>query len=193
MEFKEIVMKRYATKKFDGKMIPQAKVEELLEIIRFAPTSYNIQPWKIKVVTNQKVKEQLAPVAWNQAQITSCSHLLVFCANTNIMGNIDLLEKAMPNAKEYIGMMRGFASGMNVEQSKAWAQRQTYLALGNAVNGAKALGFDSCPMEGFNALEFQKILDLPVDIVPTVLCPIGYAADTQPAKFRFAKEEMIVL
>jgi len=193
MEFKEIVQKRYATKKFDGKIVPQQKVDELLEMIRLTPTSFNIQPWKVKVVTDQKMKEKLAPAAWNQAQITTCSHLLVLCANTDVMRNIDLIEKAMPNAKEYIAMMRGFVSGMNEEQKRVWAQKQVYIALGNALNGAKSLGFDSCPMEGFNAVEFARILDLPATLVPTVLCPIGYAADTPNAKWRFPKQEMIVL
>jgi nitroreductase len=57
MEFKEIVMSRYATKKFDGRKIPEPKITELLELIRFAPSALNIQPWKIKVITDQKTKE----------------------------------------------------------------------------------------------------------------------------------------
>jgi nitroreductase / dihydropteridine reductase len=59
MEFRDIVMKRYATKKFDGKKIPEAKINELIELIRFAPSAINLQPWKIKVITDQKIKEQL--------------------------------------------------------------------------------------------------------------------------------------
>ena len=59
MEFKDIVMQRYATKKFDGRKVPEAKMKELLELIRFAPSALNVQPWKIKVVTDPKVKEQL--------------------------------------------------------------------------------------------------------------------------------------
>ena len=57
------------------------KINELLEMVRFAPSAINLQPWKIKIVTDQKVKEQLKPAAFNQEQITSCSHLLVFCAD----------------------------------------------------------------------------------------------------------------
>ena len=65
-----------------------------------------------------------------------------------------------------------------------------YIALGNALNGAKALGFDSCPMEGFNAGEYSKILALPNHLVPSVLCPIGYAADKPSAKIRFGINEI---
>ena len=91
MNFKEIVMSRYAAKRFDGRKIPQDKIDELSEVIRHAPSSFNIQPWKIKVIADKKMKERLAPHAWNQPQITTCSHLMVFCADIDIEGNIDKL------------------------------------------------------------------------------------------------------
>ena len=83
MQFKDIVMQRYATKKFDGKKISEDKISELLELIRFAPSALNLQPWKIKLVTDQKLKEELRKVSNNQEQITTCSHLLVFCADSD--------------------------------------------------------------------------------------------------------------
>lgn len=197
MEFKDIVMKRYAVKKFDGKQVPESKVIELFELIRHSASSFNIQPWKIKIVTDKETKEKLKAAAWGQEQITTCSHLLVFCANTDILGNIENLEKEMiqngatkEGIKGYIDMMKGFEKNMNLDKKTSWAQRQCYIALGNALNGAKALGFDSCPMEGFSPEEFAKILSLPKSLVPTVLCPIGYAADKQGNKLRFKKEDI---
>ena len=190
MEFSEIVKKRYATKKFTGEKITQDKIDALLEIIRHAASSFNIQPWRIKVISDGKTKELLSPVSWNQPQVTSCSHLLVFCADTDIKGKIDMLEKMMPGAADYINMMRGFEKGMDDEKKLAWAQRQLYLALGNAINGAKSLGFDSCPMEGFNPQEYSRLLKLPDNIVPTALCAVGYAADSPGPKQRFAKKDV---
>ena len=199
MEFKKIVMERYAVKSFDGKKVPQAKVDELFEIIRFAASSFNIQPWKIKVVTDAAMKKALVPASWNQPQIESCSHLLVFCADKNIAGNINMLEKLMikngadaSGIKGYVEMMRGFENKLSDEQKLAWAQRQAYIALGNALNGAKSLGFDSCPMEGFSPEDYSKILKLPSNIVPTALCPIGYASDEPKPKLRFSKEEVFM-
>ncbi|MBI3035786.1 NAD(P)H-dependent oxidoreductase [Candidatus Woesearchaeota archaeon] len=199
MEFEKIVMERYATKLFDGRKIPESKVNELLELIRYAPSSFNIQPWKIVIVTDSKVKEKLSPASWHQKQITTCSHLLVFCANRDIAANINLLEREMvkngakpDDIKSYIQMMRDFEKGLSEDEKLSWAQRQTYLALGNALNGAKFLGFDSCPMEGFDPKEYSKILNLPKNLVPTALCPIGYAADKQKEKLRFPKEEVFV-
>ena len=196
MDFKQIVMGRYATKKFDGRKIPQDKVDELFELILCAPSSWNIQPWKIKVINDEETKKKLAPVSWDQPQITTCSHLFVFCADSDVMSCINRLEKLMAKnmsvqkAKEMTDMMRGAFKNSTEEYCLAWAQRQTYLALENALLGAKALGFDSCPMEGFSGEEYSKILKLPKNIVPTALCAIGFAADTPQPKVRFDKKDI---
>lgn len=198
MEFGKIVMSRYATKKFDGRKIPEAKVNELLELVRFAPSALNLQPWKIKVVTDQKIKELLKPAAFDQEQITTCSHLLVFCADPDYDSLIKrlgaLLKKSGVPAetqKMITDMAAGFAGPMSPEQKLAWSQAQVYLALGNALNGAKALGFDSCPMGGFNPAEFSRILKIPPPLVPTMLCPIGFAADRPMQKKRYPVEDIV--
>jgi nitroreductase len=197
MEFKDIVMQRYATKKFDGRKVPEAKMKELFELIRFAPSALNVQPWKIKVVTDQKVKEQLKPATWNQDQITTCSHLLVFCANTDFPGLIERLGKAMRERKipdDVVKMVKEMSEGFFMksppEQQLAMAQHHVFLALGNALNGAKSLGLDSCPMGGFDPKEYSRILGLPPTLVPTMLCPVGYAADKPMPKFRFPAGEI---
>ena len=199
MEFTEIVMSRYATKKFDGKKIPRAKVDQLLELVRFAPSALNLQPWRIRIVTDQKTKEALKPAAFGQEQVTTCSHLLVFCADPDYNGLIRKLDalltrNGIPEETRAMitGMAANFAGPMSPEEKLAWSQAQTYLALGNALNGAKALGFDSCPMGGFDHQEFARILTIPPPLVPVMLCPIGYAADRPMPKARFAKEDILV-
>jgi nitroreductase / dihydropteridine reductase len=198
MEFGKIVMSRYATKKFDGRKIPEARINELLEMVRFAPSAINLQPWKIKVVTDQKIKEELKPAAFNQEQVTSCSHLLVFCADPDydsLIARLSALLKKSDAPEEMQKMITGmavqFTKPMSPEQKLAWSQAQTYLALGNALNGAKSLGFDSCPMGGFDPKEFSRILKIPAPLVPVMLCPLGYAADKPMPKVRFAKEDII--
>jgi nitroreductase / dihydropteridine reductase len=197
MEFKDIVMQRYATKKFDGRKIEQKKIDELLEMIRYSASSLNVQPWRIKVISDPKLKEELAPASYNQAQITTSSHLLVFCADTDLANRVKVLEKYLiksgatkESLKGYIDMIHGSIDNMSSDQKLSWAQRMMFLAVGNAINGAKSLGFDSCPMEGFNPAEYSRILKLPGNLVPTAIVTIGYAADTPRPKFRLPKEEV---
>ena len=197
MEFKEVVRQRYATKKFDGKMIPQEKIEELLDIIRFAPSSLNLQPWEIKVISDPKIKEALKPATFGQEQVTTCSHLLVFCANTKVD---ELIEKAdrmlrdggLPDElrTSRFNMAKTMTGNMSPEETVEWAKCHAFLALGNAVNGAKSIGFDSCPMAGFDPAEYSRILNLPDHLIPTMICPLGYAADIPIPKTRFSKEDI---
>jgi nitroreductase len=198
MQFKDIVMQRYATKKFDGKKISEGKISELLKMVRFAPSALNLQPWKINIVTDQNVKEQLLPASFNQEQVTSCSHLLVFCADTDYDGLIRRLDTLMQKEgvpddmkKRVIDMARDFTVKMTKDQKRAWSQAQTYLALGNALNGAKSLGFDSCPMGGFDPNEYTRILKIPDYLEPVMLCPVGYAADKPMPKIRFPLEDIL--
>ena len=152
---------------------------------------------KIKIVTDSKLKEKLRAASWNQEQITTCSHLLVFCANKDIESQIKALEKLMlstkvpeKSVKEFSDVVSNSFKNMPDDKKLSWAQRQVYLALENALLGAKALGFDSCPMEGFDAEAYAKILELPKNLVPTVVCPIGFAADEQKQKTRFTAKDI---
>jgi nitroreductase / dihydropteridine reductase len=197
MQFKDIVMQRYSVKKFDGKKVSEDLISELLDLVRFAPSAINLQPWKIHIVTDQKVKEQLLPASYNQQQVTTCSHLLVFCADTDYdelirrLGILMQKEGVSPEMRKMVlDMARQFTAGMSTDQKRAWSQAQTYLALGNALNGAKALGFDSCPMGGFDPAEYSRILKIPPHLVPVMLCPVGYAADKPMPKIRFPREEI---
>lgn len=201
MELKEIAKARHATKSFDGRQIPADKLEELQEIIRLSATSFNLQPWRAVVIGDAERKEALkdAVMGLNQERILKCSHLFVFCANLDLDALADSMESTMTslgvpakNVAEYVGMIRGTIKGMDRQTRLSWAQRQTYLALGNGLNGAKSLGFDSCPMEGFSSDAVAKVLQLPDTLVPAVLMPVGYGNDTPHPKWRFTKEEMFL-
>ena len=89
-----------------------------------------------------------------------------------------------------MGLARDMVPKMSPEQRLAYAQHHVFLALGNALNGAKALGLDSCPMGGFDPKEYARILKIPPALVPTMLCPVGYAADKPMPKFRFPAGEI---
>ena len=198
MEFRDVVMQRYATKLFTGETVPEDLIGQLLEVIRYAPSALNLQPWKIKVVTDPQVKELLSSASWGQPQITSCSHLLVFCANTDLVGTIDRLDQALRAAggpdesrNMVIALAQRMAGGMTPDETLGWARAQTYLALGNAANGAKALGLDSCPMSGFDPEAYARVLDLPAHLFPVAVCPVGYAADQPMPKMRFPLDELV--
>jgi nitroreductase len=195
MEFKEIVMQRYATKKFTEKKVPEEKIKELIELIRFAPSALNLQPWRIKVISDQKTREALSPALFGQPHAIACSHLLVFCANTNLDEVIEKADRAMKEGglpDELRTTRVQMAKNLKEKLTLVWAQQQVYLALANAVNGAKALGFDSCPMTAFDPEKCARILGLPSHLIPTAFCPVGYGADTPVPKARLSQADILL-
>ena len=197
MEFKDILRNRYATKKFDGKVIPESTLNELFAMIRLTPSAVNLQPWKIRVVFDQTIKKELLPATFNQEQVTSCSHLLVFCAYMDTDGLIEKVNKLMKTAgtqdeirKTAMNIAKGMTGAMSPEAKLGWAKCQVYLALETALYGAASLELASCPMTGFNPAEYTRILKLPENLVPTILCALGYPADKPGPKMRFPKEDV---
>ena len=71
---------RYATKKMNGEKVSQQNINSILESARLAPTSSGLQPFEMIVITNSVLKEKIKAIAFNQSQITECSHLVVFAA-----------------------------------------------------------------------------------------------------------------
>jgi nitroreductase len=199
MDFEKIVSSRFACKKFDGKKIPEKKVLQLLEFVRLSPSSYNLQPWKIKIVSDLETKQKLAAFSGNNSvQLTTCSHLLVFCAETDSNGLLkrfeQLLKKnnwSVDQIQATIEKRRLFLSGKTDSEQLHWAQLQVYLALGNALNGSKELGFASCPIGSFEPEAYSRILQLPSHLVPTIVLPIGFPADSPKPKTRFSREEIV--
>jgi nitroreductase / dihydropteridine reductase len=199
MDFKELLMTRYATKKFDGTKIDESKIDQLFEMIRFAPSALNLQPWKIKVVTDEETKTQLSAASMEQAQIKTCSHLLVFCADTDLSGNADKITNLMKkvgvpdeNLNQVQEVMKIFLSNFDNETGINEAQCNVFIAAITAIFAAKSLGIDSCPMQGFSAEAYSEILEIPSGLVPTILVPVGYPADKPMPKLRFPKEDIFI-
>ena len=198
MVFWEIVSQRHNAKKFNGMKIDDAKMAELFDIIRMAPSADNLQPWKIKVVSNRTTMDKLIPAVppFNQEKVRTCSHLLVFCADRDLEVRWFRLESAARNAGlpgQEITHMAGVANmilNRSPEERLNRSQRDVFLAVGNAINGASSLGFDSSILGSFNPREFARILKLPRSLEPTLIVALGYAADVPSHKLRFSREDI---
>lgn len=181
---------RYATKKMNpAKAVPQDKVDRILEAARLAPTSSGLQPFEIIVVTNKAVREQIKPIAWNQGQITDCSHLLVFAAwdnytaeRINMMFDLTNAQRGSTNEgwENYRKMLLSTYPARDAHTNFEHAARQAYIGLGAALIAASFEGVDSTPMEGFDAKALDGILNLPARGLRSVaILPLGYREDDQ--------------
>jgi nitroreductase/dihydropteridine reductase len=176
---------RYATKKMNpAKKVPQDKLERILEAARLAPTSSGLQPFEIVVVTNAEVRERIKPIAWNQGQITDCSHLLVFAAWDNYTSErinhmFDLTNEVRGFKNEgwenYRNMLLGSYPQRSAEINFQHAARQAYIGLSAALIAAAFEEVDGTPMEGFDPKALDEILGLPARGLRSVaILPLGY-------------------
>jgi nitroreductase len=176
---------RYATKKMDpSKTVAQDKVERILEAARLAPTSSGLQPFEIIVVTNPEVRAKIQEIAWNQAQVTEGSHLLVFAAwdnytadRINMMFDLVNEERGFTNEgwENYRQMLLNTYVPRDAEVNYQHAARQAYIAFGIALAAAAFEGVDSTPMEGFDPAKLDEILGLREKGLRSVtILPIGY-------------------
>ena len=176
---------RYATKKMNpAKAVAPEKVERILEAARLAPTSSGLQPYEIIVVSNKAVREQILPIAWNQGQITDCSHLLVFAAWDNytterINSMFDLVNAQRGFTSEgwenYRKMLLANYTPRDPQINFEHAARQAYIGLGAALIAAAFEEVDSTPMEGFDPQALDAILNLGARGLRSVaLLPLGY-------------------
>jgi len=198
MEFKELLNERYAAKAFQDEVVPEKTMGELLEMVRLAPSGLNIQPWRIKVVADAETTRRLLAAAPHEPQIGSCSHLLVFCADTDWAAQTQKLgrtmkEKTVPDV--VWGIVMGIAAEMAEEPAdelKAWIVGNVYIAATYAMLGAQTLGLDTCPMTHFPPAEFSRILDMPGNVKPVLLVAVGYAADEPKPKWRYPLAEILL-
>jgi nitroreductase / dihydropteridine reductase len=199
VDFKDIVKNRYSCRSYQNKPVPEEIIGELLDMARLSVSGMNLQPWKIKVVSDQETKDELFGATFNQTQVKTCSHLLVLCANTDYDEVISrlaalLAEAGVPEDKRtaMVDMTSGRLAGMSQREKLEMSRSQVYVMLGNVVNGAYSLGLAACPMAAFKPEEFSRILGLSDNIVPTLLVSVGYAADQPPAKVRHSLDDILI-
>lgn len=185
MNLIELLQWRYAAKKMNpGQVVPQDKVDRILDAIRLTATSSGLQPYEMIVVTNPEIRQQIQAVANNQAQITEGSHLLVFAAwddytpeRINMMFDLTNKERGFTNEgwENYRNMLLSKYPARGAEANFQHAARQAYIGLGTALIAAAEEQVDATPMEGFDPASVDKILNLSArGLRSVVILPLGY-------------------
>lgn len=197
---------RYATKRFDpAARIDAATWSALEEALVLAPSSYGMQPWRFLVVDDPAVRARLKPVAWNQAQITDASHLVVFAyrkglsaadARRHVERTAAVRGVPVESLAKFEEMLVAHVTKPRPFDADEWARRQVYIALGQFLAAAALLGVDACPMEGFDPLRFDEILGLaPQGYASVVLATAGRRhpedAYARHSKVRFERSDVV--
>ncbi|MCF4008824.1 NAD(P)H-dependent oxidoreductase [Rheinheimera sp. UJ63] len=181
----ELLNWRYATKKMrPDAIVPAEKLDIILESIRLSASSSGLQPYQVLVVTDDALKAQIRKVAWDQSQVTDCSHLLVFAAwdnytpeRINMMFDLVNEQRGFKNEgwEAYRQKLLAYYPQRPAEQNFEHAARQAYIGLGSALIAAAEQEVDSTPMEGFEPEHVDRILGLAeLGLKSVILLPLGY-------------------
>ncbi|MBP1675828.1 MAG: oxidoreductase family [Bacteroidetes bacterium] len=204
---------RYATKKMNGQIVPQDKIDYILESARLAPSSSGLQPYRIFVISNrnklQEIKENVfKDFPFNQGQINDCSHLLVWASWDNYTP--ERIRKTLLNtsrqrglpdlsSEDYQKRLWSFFEPKGDEWHKNHCAKQAYISFGMAMVAAAEQKVDATPMEGFNFNKMDKILGLKkLGLKSIVSLPLGYRDEEgdwliKLQKVRTPKDEFITV
>lgn len=174
---------RYATKRMSGDKIPEKQLEQILEAIRLAPSSYGLQPFEVTIIENKEILSEIYEKACPQVVLQQCSQLLVFRARTRVEDDLvddyvhemKNLRNASEEDSEKFRQKIKYVQENPLTNKLSWAIRQTYIALGYGTFAAAQLGIDTTPIEGFSSVVLNQILGLDTEKEEAVvLLALGY-------------------
>jgi nitroreductase len=173
----EAIYKRRAIKHFDDKhSLTEDEERKLLEATIQAPTSFNIQHWRFVILRDPELRAKIRREHGNdQAQMTDASLLVLFTADVKAWQKTP--ERYWVNAPKevsdlLVGWMGPFHEGREWLQRDE-AQRSIGIAMQTLMLAAQDLGYDSCPMIGFDSEKVAELINLPAGYVMGPMVAIG--------------------
>lgn len=176
MDAIEAIRQRRAVKHFDpNHRFTADEIKRLLDVAAQSPSSFNIQHWRIVNVSDPALRAQLREAAFDQAQVTDASLLFVICTDIKAWDK-DPQRYWVHAPKEaqdiLVPWINPFYSGKDQLQRDE-AMRSVGLILQTLMIGAKAMGYDSCPMIGFDIEKVGQLVKLPKDYAVGAMLAIG--------------------
>jgi nitroreductase len=176
MDTKQAIESRRAVKHYDAdhEMTPE-EVNEILSLAVLSPTAFNIQNWRFIVVSDPGLRKQIREVSWDQAQVTDASLFIVLCADLKSWEKEpgrywnsapkEVQEFILPAIDDY------YRDREQVQRDEA--MRSCGIAAQTLMLAAKSMGYDSCPMDGFDFDKVAALINLPDDHVISMFVAIG--------------------
>ena len=196
MEVSETVRAGRAIKWYDPEhQMPAETFRTLMEHAILAPTAFNIQNWRFVRVSDPVQRKAIRAVAWEQAQVKDASELLVVCFDNKAWEHEpqrywrnapqEVQDFLVPAIDDY------YRDKPQVERDEGMRScglvGQTIMLL------AQELGYQSCPMDGFDFDAVAEIINLPKDHTIAFMIAIGKGTkDAWPKPGQLALDEVMV-
>ena len=176
MQVKDAIQQRRSVKHYDpNHVMTEEEINTLLSHAILSPTAFNIQNWRFVVVTDKALRQKIRSVSWNQAQVEEASLLIVLVADLMAWNKEpDRYWKDAPKpVQDYlVPAIHQYYDG-KPEVQRDEAMRSCGMAAMNLMLMAKSMGYDTCPMDGFDFDKVAELLNLPKDHTPAMFVCIG--------------------
>ncbi|TWT65413.1 putative NAD(P)H nitroreductase MhqN [Posidoniimonas polymericola] len=197
MDTLDAIEQRRSVKQYDSSVeMPEEDIQRLLDLALLSPTSFNIQNWRFVVVRNPEQRKRLRAAAWDQAQVEDAQLLLVLCGDLKSWDKdpARYWRNAPEAAQQQIVPMIGeFYTNQGEQTQRDEAMRSCGIAAQTLMLAAKSMGYDSCPMIGFDPQQVAELINLPDDHAIGLLLAIGKAAaPARPRGGQLDKDEVVV-
>jgi nitroreductase len=195
LSVREAAERRRSVRAFEPAPIPRDDLEEILEVVRRAPSAFNLQPWRFVVVESAGARERLAAAAYDQRQVRSAPATVVLYTDVaDALAHVDeVLHPGMDAARRASGreaILRSFARRSPAEREQ-WGAEQGNIALGFLLLAAEAYGYQTSTMLGFDPEAVKNLLHLPVHVRIPALVAIGRGAEEGFEHHRHALDRIV--
>lgn len=196
MDTFETIIQRRAVKHFDpNHHLSQAEIDQLMSSVILSPTAFNIQNWRFVLVSDTQLRADIRAVSWDQAQVTDASLLVVLCADTKSWEKSPTRywRNASQNVQDFLlpAIDNYYRNKEQVQRDEA--MRSCGMAAQTMMLTAKSMGYDSCPMDGFDFDAVGKLINLPEDHVIAMFVAVGKAlAPAHPRGGQLALDEVVI-
>lgn len=182
MDTFEAIKSRRAVKHYDpAHKMTDDEIEQLMSLVKLSPTAFNLQNSRFVMVQDTELRKSIRAAAWDQAQVTDASLFLVLCADLKAWEKNPgrYWDNTPEEVKNFMipAIEQYYRDKEQVQRDEA--MRSCGIAAQTIMLAAKAMGYDSCPMDGFDFDAVGKLINLPEDHVVTMFVVVGKA--TKPA------------
>lgn len=172
----DAIKERRSVKSFDkNHTMSKDEINQLLELAILSPTSYNIQNWRFVTVTEQSLKDKLSKLSHDQPQVSEASLVIILCGDLNAWDkNPERYWKNIPEDQR-TALVASLRNSYNDQPQKQRdeAMRSCGMAAQTIMLAAKSIGYDTCPMKGFDYDAVGKMINLPDDHEIVMMVVVG--------------------
>ena len=196
MNVNQAIIERRSVKAYDpNHRMTDAEIKQLLSLAMLSPTAFNIQNWRFVVVTDSVLRKEIRQVSWDQAQVEEASLLIVLTADLKAWAKQPeryWINAAKPVQDFLVPAIGQYYNGKEQVQRDE-AMRSCGMAATTIMLAAKEMGYDTCPMDGFDFDAVAKLLNLPADHTPTMFVVVGKALkEAQPRGGQLSMDEVVI-